>query len=164
MKNLLVFANVASRSKIDVAWDSAIQDNAYYDPHAERIVANPKKQRGDDVLIHELDHALRKSVKGGKVTTKIYERAIKATSEDTYKRIIDKYGLKSRDDMTVAERAEIAKDEANAYYAQNALGNKDIVKHLISERPNLKQRILDFFKGSVKDYQKVPRLERQAAR
>lgn len=161
---VLVFANVASRSKIDVAWDSTIQENAYYDPHAERIVANPKKQSGDDVLIHELDHALRKTVKGGKVTTKIYERAIKATSEDTYKRIIDKYDLKSRDDMTEAERAEIAVDEANAYYAQNALGNKDIVKHLISERPNLKQRILDFFKGSVKDYQKVPKLERQAAR
>ena len=161
---VLVFANVASRSKIDVAWDSTIQENAYYDPHSERIVANPKKQSGDDILIHELDHALRKTVKGGKVTTKIYERAIKATSEDTYKRIIDKYGLKSRDDMTEAERAAIAADEANAYFAQNALGNKDIMKHLVSEKPSLKERILDFFKGSVKDYQKVPKLERQAAR
>ena len=161
---VLVFANVSARAKIDVVWDSTISANAYYDPHSERIVANPNKQSGDDILIHELDHALRKTVKGGKVTTKIYERAIKATSEDTYKRIIDKYGLKSRDDMTEAERAAIAADEANAYFAQNALGNKDIMKHLLSEKPSLKERILDFFKGSVKDYQKVPRLERQAAR
>ena len=161
---VIAFANVSARAKIDVVWDSTIDDNAYYDPHAERIVVNPKKQSGDDILIHELDHALRKTVKGGKVTTKIYERAIKATSEDTYKRILDKYGLESRDDMTEAERAEVAADEANAYFAQNALGNKDIMKHLLSDKPSLKERILDFFKGAVKDYQKVPKLERQAAR
>lgn len=173
---LIDFANVSAHARVDVVFDKEplfqgltedgreVYANGAYDPHSDTIYINPDVQTSDGILIHELDHALRKTVKGGKVTTKIYERAIKATSEDTYKRIVDKYDLKSRDDMTEAERAEIAVDEANAYFAQNALGNKDIVKHLISERPNLKQRILDFFKGAVKDYQKVPKLERQAAR
>ena len=53
-------------------------------------------------------------------------------------------------------------DEANAYFAQNALGNKDIMKHLVSEKPSLKERILDFFKGAVEDSRGVPVLDKQA--
>lgn len=173
---VIAYANVAARAKVDVVFDKKefpvigknkegkeVRANGLYEPHTETIYANPEAQSSDDILIHELDHAIRKTVgKDGAVTTKQYNDAILAVSDDVRQEIAKTYTEKRR--ISAIEKVEIANDEVEAYYAQTALGGKDIIRHLISQKPSLKQRILDFFKGAKEDYRSVPILDKQAAK
>ena len=167
--------------------------NAFYDPHGKRFVFNPDVQSTDGFIIHELDHAIRKRVgKGGFVTTKIYKGAIEKLNPDTFKKITEKYDKKheqrgkvpetvtylrrtseqklvdklveQKNQEEFAKTAETLIDEYEAHYAQQVLENKGITEHLVAERPALKQRILDFFKGAEVDYAKVPALSKEAAK
>lgn len=232
---LLDFANVAARAKIDVvfdkeatkvAWKNKDGDivesygDAFYDPHGVRIVANPEAQSSDRVLIHELDHSLRKDVKDGKVTTKTFKKAIEAVPKEEAQKIAKRYTGKDVSDaanatsesnknvaieagkitlarvkamnpartntedvasvllapdvidavieaknvdneLNAAEKEKYA-DELNAYYAQTVLGEKDVIKYLVAEKPALKEKILSFFKKASNDYSGAPNLQRQA--
>ncbi len=184
---LIDFANVSAHAKVDVVFDKdpllqgrtkdgrEVYANGAYDPHSDKIYINPDVQTSDGTLIHELDHAIRKTVKGGKVTTEIYAKALKAAGVDTYDKIADRYLGKAKN-MTLeervnkgkikslAEKLDVVEDEVEAFYAETVLGSRGIMKHLVSETPSLKQRILDFFKGAKADYRDIPNLDRQAAK
>ena len=186
---LIDYANVAARARIDVLFDKSLLErqintrdgktvsfsaDAYYDPHNVRIVANPEAQTSDGILIHELDHAIRKSIKGGSVMTRIFEKAIRSVTEEEQKSIIKRYtekdaslaasvieSVNSEAELTESDRKKV-RDEINAYYAQTALGEKEIVRHLVAEKPTLKDKILSFFKKASNDYMGSPNLQKQA--
>lgn len=171
---LIDFANVSAHARVDVVFDKEplfqwrtedgreVYAEGAYEPHSDTIYINPDVQTSDGILIHELDHAIRKTVKGGEVTTKTYEKAITAVDADTRRLIAERYTKGKR--MSAIEKVEVANDEVEAFYAATVLGSKNIVKHLVSDKPSLKQRILDFFKGAEADYRDVPNLDRQAAK
>ena len=52
----------------------------------------------------------------------------------------------------------MVRDETNAYYAEQVLGNKYTLEKLLEAEPTLKDKILSFFKGASTDYADVPKL------
>jgi hypothetical protein len=198
-------ASISSRTRVEAIFNKAacaIIDengnikgyaNGFYNPRTKQFVFNPEAQSTDGILIHELDHAIRKRIgKGGFVTTKIYKGAIDKLDPDTFQKITKKYDEKYEQKSKVPEKAtylkrnavqqledklveqkkqeefakntEVLLDEYEAHYAQQVLENKGIMEHLVAEKPALKQRILDFFKGAEVDYAKVPALSKEAAK
>ena len=154
--------------------------NGAYIASEKRFYFNPEAQTTDGFIIHELDHAIRKRVGAdGGVTTKIYKRAIDASGKDTYTEVAKRYGtytdtLKGKfapekykskwekPSETTEQKISRTEDEVEAFYAETALKDKDILKHLLAEKPTLKDRILNFFKGTVSDYASIPELDADA--
>ncbi len=118
----------------------------------EKTIINPNgKNSADTVLIHELDHAIRSYIdKDGNLKTVFNKEALKNLDKETADKIENAYGK----DMSEDTR----KDEQNAHFAEY-LTNKNTLKHLVSEKPSLKQRILSFFKKASTDYAEYPSLE-----
>ena len=78
------------------------------------------------MLIHELDHAIRKSL-GKNGATRVYFEAIKNVDQQTRERIVEKYKKAAKPGESVAT----IMDETNAYYAEQVLGNKYTLEKLI---------------------------------
>lgn len=202
---IIAGASISSRTRVEAIFNKAacaiIDENGnltgyahgFYNPRTKQFVFNPDAQTTDGILIHELDHAIRKRIgKGNFVTTKIYKGAIEKLNPDTFKKITEKYDKKheqrgkvpetvtylrrtseqklvdklveQKNQEEFAKTAETLIDEYEAHYAQQVLENKGIMEHLVAEKPALKDRILNFFKGAKTDYATVPALSDEAAR
>jgi hypothetical protein len=169
-QDALACAAVAARSGLNVVIDKArcigrFKDkdgkehvkytNGFYSGERGTIVVNPDAKT-DVLLIHELDHALRTKYKNGAMSVSLYADAIKQVPTEKLASIINAY--ENVDTKLASKEAQYA-DEANAYYAETALGNMDVLRYLVADRPSLKQRILSFFKKASADYAGVPKLE-----
>lgn len=164
--DVLMYAKVAAHSGIDIQFDkeanyrgvkkdgSADYADGFYEAAKNRIVVNPEGQRGAErLLIHELDHAIRKSL-GKNGATRIYFEAIKNVDQATRDKITKAYKKTAKPGESVAA----IMDETNAYYAEQVLGNKYTLEKLVEAESSLKEKILSFFKGASEDYADVPKL------
>ncbi|MBE6655483.1 MAG: hypothetical protein E7609_01260 [Ruminococcaceae bacterium] len=185
-EDVIVYAaNIAARTHTDVVFNKDMcavptKDGRYiigyangaYIASEKRFYFNPEAQTTDGFIIHELDHAIRKRVgTDGGVTTKIFKKAIDAAGKDTYTEITKRYGTKTDvpkgkfipgKTETTEQKISKTEDEVEAFYAETALKDKDILKHLLAEKPTIKQRILNFFKGALSDYASIPELDADA--
>ena len=134
--------------------------DGFYEASKNRIVINPESKRtAERLLIHELDHAIRKYVdKSGKQATRIYFEAIEGVDQATRDNILKTYKKTAKP----GEVAAVVMDETNAYYAEQVLGNKYTLEKLLEAEPTLKDKILSFFKGASTDYADVPKLSAAA--
>ena len=169
-EDILSYARVAAHTGLNIEYDANMKDGdaGYYDPKANKIVVNPKAEKKQElILIHELDHAVRKLVDlGGNVHTLVYEGAEKGLSKETWEQIKADY---AEQDVDVS-REELLADEASAYYTEAILGGKITVDMLLGKNgpsgtpvPTMK-KILDFFTGAARAYSKDEKLSRAARR
>ena len=166
--DILMYANISARSGIDIQFDKeacyrGVKDDGspdyadgFYEASQNRIVVNPDgKRSAERLIIHELDHAIRKFFdKKGKKATRIYFEAIEGVSPEVREKIAKEYKKTAKP----GEAAALVMDETNAYYAEQVLGNKYTLEKLLEEEPTLKEKILSFFKAAGKDYADVPKL------
>ena len=178
--DVLMYAKVAAHSGLDIVFDKGMNyrgvneqgedtySDGFYSASRNTIFVNPEASRTQErLLIHELDHAIRKiydkrgtsSTAGGPPSprgrlTRVYKMAVDGVSEDIKKSIKKKYG----------DDPDVNADEANAYYAEIAFSNKHVLEKLIEAEPTLKEKILNFFKGASEDYADVPKLSGAAKR
>ena len=170
--DLTMYAKVSAHSGIDIQFDKeatyrgtkadggADYADGFYEASKNRIVVNPEgKRTAEKLLIHELDHAIRKSFDAdGKPATKIYLEAIEGVDQATRDKILKAY----KKTATPGDVAATVMDETNAYYAEQVLGNKYTLEKLLEAEPTLKDKILSFFKGASTDYADVPKLSSAA--
>ena len=184
---ILSYARVATRTGLNIEFDAnmnvgdATERTAldagpykngnvagYYDPENNRIVVNPKAEKKQElILIHELDHAVRKLVDlGGNVHTLVYKDADKKLSRETWEKIKKDYADQGID----VSREELFFDEASAYYTEAILGGKVTVDMLLGKNGSSKaptptaKKILDFFSEAARAYSKDAKLSREARR
>lgn len=172
--DVTMLARVSAHSGIDIQFDkeatyrgtkedgTADYADGFYEASKNRIVINPEgKRTAEKLLIHELDHAIRKSFDAdGKPATKIYLEAIEGVDQATRDKILKAY----KKTATPGDVAATVMDETNAYYAEQVLGNKYTMEKLLEAEPTLKDKILSFFKGASTDYADVPKLSSAAKR
>lgn len=170
--DLTMYARVSAHSGIDIQFDkeatyrgtkedgSADYANGFYEASKNRIVINPEgKKTAERLLIHELDHAIRKYFDSeGKPATRIYFDAIEGVDQATRDKILGAYKKTAKP----GEVAAVVMDETNAYYAEQVLGNRYTLEKLLEAEPTLKDKILSFFKGASTDYADVPKLSSAA--
>ena len=171
-EDVTMLARVSAHSGIDIQFDkeatyrgtkedgTADYADGFYEASKNRIVINPEgKRTAEKLLIHELDHAIRKSFDAdGKPATKIYLEAIEGVDQATRDKILKAY----KKTATPGDVAATVMDETNAYYAEQVLGNKYTLEKLLEAEPTLKDKILSFFKGASTDYADVPKLSSAA--
>ena len=162
--DILSYARVAAHTGLNIEYDANMKngDAGYYDTKANKIVVNPKTEKKQElILIHELDHAVRKLVDlGGNVHTLVYEGAEKGLSKETWEQINADY---AEQDIDVS-REELLADEASAYYTEAILGGKITVDMLLEDNSSLKKKILNFFTSAARAYSKDEKLSRAARR
>ncbi len=171
--DILSYARVAARSGLNVTFDitsekvrvnsEEVSDIAgYYDPDNNRIVVNPKAEKRQElILIHELDHAVRKFLKlDGGVHTLVYIGAEQRLSGETWKQIQNDYADQDVD----VTREELLADEASAYYTEAILGPKITIDMLLGKEPSLAKKIINFFTGAARAYSKDAKLSKEARR
>ena len=166
--DLLMYAKISAHSGLDIQFDkeatlrgtkadgSADYADGFYEASKNRIVVNPEgKRTAERLLIHELDHAIRKYFDSeGKPATRIYFDAIEGVAPETREKILQTYKKTAKP----GEAAATVMDETNAYYAEQVLSNRNTLEKLIEAEPTLKDKILSFFKGAEADYADVPKL------
>ena len=154
--DLTMYARVSAHSGIDIQFDkeatyrgakedgSADYADGFYEAAKNRIVVNPEgKRTAERLLIHELDHAIRK---GDNAEFRIQNAEFEATK----KKIDEEYGESKRN------------AEYFASYSEEMLTNKHSLEKLLEAEPTLKDKILSFFKGASTDYADVPKLSNAA--
>ena len=170
--DVTMLARVSAHSGIDIQFDkeatyrgtkedgTADYADGFYEASKNRIVINPEgKRTAERLLIHELDHAIRKYIDSeGKQATRIYFEAIEGVDQATRDKILKAY----KKTATPGDVAATVMDETNAYYAEQVLGNKYTLEKLLEAEPTLKDKILSFFKGASTDYADVPKLSSAA--
>ena len=159
--DILSYAKVAEHTGLNVEFDASLKEGeaGYYDPKGNKIVVNPKTTKKQELLlIHELDHALRKFVAGDKVHTIAYKNADKRLSQKTRDMIEQEYSDQDAD----VSREELFADEASAYYSEAILGGKVTVDMLLGKETTLKQKILSFFTSAARAYSGDAALAKEA--
>ncbi len=130
-----------------------VYSDGYYDPNNNRIVVNPETKRTHEaLLLHELDHAIRKTPDGGT----IIEQGVKNMSKEEKEAIINRYRNAGR-----GGSIELI-EEINAHYAEGMLTNKNLLEKLCETKPTLKEKILNFFKKSKSAYSEDVKLSKEA--
>ena len=130
-----------------------VYSDGYYDPNNNRIVVNPETKRTHEaLLLHELDHAIRKTPDGGT----IIEQGVKNMSKEEKEAIINRYRNAGR-----GGSVELI-EEINAHYAEGILTNKNLLEKLCESKPTLKEKILNFFKKSKSTYSEDVKLSKEA--
>lgn len=130
-----------------------VYSDGYYDPNNNRIVVNPETKRTHEaLLLHELDHAIRKTPDGGT----IIEQGVKNMSKEEKEAIINRYRNAGR-----GGSVELI-EEINAHYAEGMLTNKNLLEKLCETKPTLKEKILNFFKKSKSTYSEDVKLSKEA--
>lgn len=130
-----------------------VYSDGYYDPNNNRIVVNPETKRTHEaLLLHELDHAIRKTPDGGT----IIEQGVKNMSKEEKEAIINRYRNAGR-----GGSVELI-EEINAHYAEGVLTNKNLLEKLCESKPTLKEKILSFFKKSKSTYSEDVKLSKEA--
>lgn len=130
-----------------------VYSDGYYDPNNNRIVVNPETKRTHEaLLLHELDHAIRKTPDGGT----IIEQGVKNMTKEEKEAIINRYRNAGR-----GSSIELI-EEINAHYAEGMLTNKNLLEKLCETKPTLKEKILNFFKKSKSTYSEDVKLSKEA--
>ncbi len=167
----LSYARVAARTGLDIQFNKQecykgkneagedVYHAGFYDPENNRIVVNPETNKKHTVLlIHELSHAMRSYLtKGGEYKYFIDKDA--KVSKELWDEIKKYYA-----DENGKLDAELALDEASAYYAEALYGTEGAIDLLLGEKPTLKQKILSFFAKSAEYYSTDEKLSREARR
>jgi len=155
---ILTTARISARSGLNVVFSKELSFVAASGKYADgaidlknnRIIINPesKSRTGEMVLIHELTHAIYKSDNGVLQVAEGLEVMTDAEKESIRKR----YSAIGK-----GKAVEVA-DEINAHFAEQTLVNKNILERLVQDKPTLKEKILNFFKKSAKDYSEDAKL------
>lgn len=155
---ILTTARISARSGLNVVFSKELSFVAASGKYADgaidlknnRIIINPesKSRTGEMVLIHELTHAIYKSDNGVLQVAEGLEIMTDAEKESIRKR----YSAIGK-----GKAVEVA-DEINAHFAEQTLVNKNILERLVQDKPTLKEKILNFFKKSAKDYSEDAKL------
>ena len=166
--DLLDYAKISAHSGIDIQFDkestyrgvnedgSADYGDGFYEADRNRIVVNPESKRSfERLLLHELDHAIRKFYgSDGKRHVTVFKQALEGVTPEVREKIVNKYKKTAAPGESVAT----IMDETNAYYAEEILSNKHTLEKLVETEPTLKDKILSFFKGASSDYADTPKL------
>lgn len=162
----LSYARVATHAGINVEFSkelcgiktsdgSVIYANGFYDVDNNRIVVNPETTEAHkSLLLHELTHAIYKTV-DGKI---ILEKAVEKMSDKEKQSIIKRYTQAGR-----GSSVELI-DELNAHYMSGALIKTNILEKLYAEKPSIKDKIIEFFKNASKTYASDEKLSRETAK
>ncbi len=164
--DVLSYARVSAHSGINIIFNENmcivgkntetgenVYSDGYYDAKNNRIVVNPNTKRTHKaLLLHELDHAIRKTPDGGT----IIEQGVKNMSKEEKEAIINRYRKAGR-----GGSIELI-EEINAHYAEGILTNKNLLEKLCETKPTLKEKILGFFKKSSKTYSDDVKLSKEA--
>jgi hypothetical protein len=169
-EDTLRYARVAAKTGVNVTFDKQeaykgkneagedVYHAAVYDPENNRIIVNPETKKKHTVLLmHELSHAMRKYVKGGNIKYAFDEDA--KLSKDMWK-AIEKYYADENGKLD----AELALDEASAYYAEALFGTDTAIDLLLGKKQTLKEKILSFFAKSAEYYSSDSALSKEARR
>lgn len=164
--DILSYARVSAHSGINIVFNKEmcivgkdtqtgenVYSDGYCDPQNNRIVINPETKRTHEaLLLHELDHAIRKTEDGHI----ILEQGVKNMSQSDKDAIINRYRNAGR-----GGTIELM-EELSAHYAEGILTNKNILERLCESKPTLKEKILNFFKKSSKTYYDDIKLSKEA--
>lgn len=130
-------------------------ENAFYNAREQSngIYINLNAQRSKtfgQLLGHEMFHRMFALEKGG---MKLYKSALKLVPKDLKQRITKRYDEVLRElAFDEASRRAITTEEAAAAYSETIIGTDGVMDYLLSEKPSLKDRIIDFFTGASKKY------------
>ncbi len=164
--DVLSYARVSAHSGLNIVFNKEIcivgkntetGENIYadgfYDGKNNRIVVNPDAKRTHEaILIHELDHAIRKTADGGT----ILEQGVKNMTKEEKEAIVNRYRKQGR-----GGSIELI-EEINAHYSEGILTNKNLLEKLCETKPTLKEKILNFFKRSTSTYSEDVKLSKEA--
>lgn len=161
-QDALMYARVSAHTGIRVVFDKMavgrdkdtqelIYADGFYNPRANEIVVNPEgKRSAEALLVHELTHAIYRTVDG----RLILEREVRNLSDAEKQKITKRYAK-------VGQRSSLVLiDEMNAHYAEGLLANKNTLARLLDKKPTLSDRVLSFFRSAKQDYAQDKRLSR----
>ena len=163
--DIKMYARVAARSGIRISFSKDLNaytktdgttgySDGFYDPKSNTIVVNPEgKRSAGKLLMHELSHALYSYKKYRAVLDKATRRMDEARAE----RIAKSY----RD---AGETAEVISEELAVHHAEDVLGSKANLERVVEEEPNIKSKILSFFRVAKTAYGDDSRLSLNAGR
>ena len=169
--DLLLYAKVATRSGVNIVFDKEatylgknkdtgedVYADGFYERGKNRITVNPEGTRSAKrLLIHELAHAIFKTTDGAIIAVK----GVKNLTKDEKDRITKHYA-KLHKNLTESQISIKIMDEQNAHYAEGMLSDRAILERLVADKPTLKDRILNFFKGAATDYADDVKLSAEA--
>ena len=128
--------------------------DGYYDPDTNEIVVNPEGKRSTTkLLVHELSHALYSYKK----YRTVLDREVKNMDEKRANDVAILY-------RNAGESAEVISEELAVHHAEDVLGHKNTLERVLMEEPNIKSKILSFFRVAKSAYHGDERLSRAAGR
>ena len=163
--DIKTYATVSARSGIRVAFSKertvyTKEDgttgyaDGFYDPVKNEIVVNPEGTRSPGkLLMHELSHALYSYKKYRAALDKATRRMDEARAEQVAKRYRE-----------AGESAAVISEELAVHHAEDVLGSRANLERVVEEEPNIKSKILSFFRVAKSAYQGDERLSLNAGR
>ncbi|MBR2507236.1 MAG: hypothetical protein IKB70_10150 [Bacilli bacterium] len=155
---VLTAARVAARSGLNIVFNkeaSFVAANGTFadgaiDLKNNRIIINPesKNRTGEMILIHELTHAIY-NLQNGVLQVAEGLETMSAEEKQAIRKRYSKIGKSGIVEIS---------DEINAHFAEQTLSNKNILERLVAKKPTVKEKILNFFKSSSKDYKEDVKL------
>lgn len=155
---VLTAARVAARSGLNIVFNkeaSFVAVNGTFadgaiDLKNNRIIINPesKNRTGEMILIHELTHAIY-NLQNGVLQVAEGLETMSAEEKQAIRKRYSKIGKSGIVEIS---------DEINAHFAEQTLSNKNILERLVTKKPTVKEKILNFFKSSSKDYKEDVKL------
>lgn len=155
---VLTAARVAARSGLNIVFNkeaSFVAANGTFadgaiDLKNNRIIINPesKNRTGEMILIHELTHAIY-NLQNGVLQVAEGLETMSAEEKQAIRKRYSKIGKSGIVEIS---------DEINAHFAEQTLSNKNILERLVVKKPTVKEKILNFFKSSSKDYKEDVKL------
>ena len=163
--DIKTYARVSARSGIRVAFSKertvyTKEDgtrgyaDGFYDPVKNEIVVNPEGTRSPGkLLMHELSHALYSYKKYRSVLEKATQRMDEARAEQVTKQYRE-----------AGESAAVISEELLVHHAEDVLGSRANLERVVAAEPNIKSKILSFFRLAKTDYAGDSRLSLNAGR
>ncbi|MBE6629394.1 MAG: hypothetical protein E7624_00910 [Ruminococcaceae bacterium] len=163
-EEVLVYARVAARSGLSIAFDVAqaqagdarynMRNTIFVDPNA------PAFRRRSKLLLHEGGHALFLRTKSGR---KLMEQAFRLCDPETAKQVREDYTkYYEKQGLTKEQYEPIIEEEIAAAGLESALGVDGAWEFILSKRPTAGEKLLSFFRGAARDYAGVGELSAEA--
>ena len=163
--DIKTYATVSARSGVRVAFSKertvyTKEDgtrgyaDGFYDPVKNEIVVNPEGTRSPGkLLMHELSHALYSYKKYRAVLDKATRRMDEVRAEQVTKQYRE-----------AGESAAVISEELAVHHAEDVLGSRANLERVVEAEPNIKSKILSFFRLAKTDYAGDSRLSLNAGR